>query len=687
MGTVKQHFMHEEQDDPIIEEIRFDSIRSLSGKIAEDKAIVESGGFFSTANVEITANDEEQFVSGNPHYFVHLLRSHFYLNGEGAGDKSYMTQMQQEISRGQGLMTDGTTSDVYHWLRDRQSNYLANDQDSQPRISELARIFVLALLGVDYRNSLIQGEINFLLGEETKYEDRLCRNTEIVALSESEELELHQYERNTEEQRSIIIQILDQISDCDSFTQLATLKQSFADAVVALYKERITKARLQGFAKEFAKEISGKSESPPHYAESEKLIEYVEQELRREFLSIRVEIEELIALSLAQLNQAKSPIFARLIERARLAIEQNSAKNQDETEALIGALLNLSSTLGFDDFALRRRFEVDKLGAVEGISPHTFGAELNALSRQVESGMDFEGNGIQMYESIGEALEASGYPSLKNENVLINNDVIPREQLELLDGKPTGFKTEKGIFDVSSYQAVASHIGKNYSQTDRECRLVAHEDNLLLVSEYQLGGGLRMHEVADSNLANREQSGIGYVRVKALFLTDESSGKTIDLTTLVSNYCEVRYVPDISTSSFRAEYGTYTLDPSRFVQYADIVNQSCLFAFLHEVGHQIVSSHTDPVLMKRLRDFYSRSVFTLGSPAEMPEEDYETNRVLLIANERGASARALWIVRELKKRGININSSEFSEFIQVALQSYEKKYPDIYGSHLHFINK
>lgn len=97
---------------------------------------------------------------------------------------------------------------------------------------------------------------------------------------------------------------------------------------------------------------------------------------------------------------------------------------------------------------------------------------------------------------------------------------------------------------------------------------------------------------------------------------------------------------------------------------------------LHEYGHSIIDAN-HPDFYKEVKSLWEQVKWTTGGTKALAPEIVTRTAELVARNERGASARAIQVIRILREQGldIGIGIDKISNLVDSALASHSRIYP------------
>jgi len=309
------------------------------------------------------------------------------------------------------------------------------------------------------------------------------------------------------------------------------------------------------------------------------------------------------------------------------------------------------------------------------------GSVLERLRSHVEKGVSLKEDGLRVYNSIKEAVPPALTRAMEVD-VVFKNQEIPREKR--LFGNSCFYDEKlKKLFDVDAYDAVVK-LYKDLYGSSTNVKLIRYAGELVVVTDQKCGEKLRIVQVTDSDFPIAE-SGINaselhqpdriarkktHIPVRHLLIQDTVTGKVFDARSLLPDDWSLEYAPD-------ALWGKFSQSVShKHLHYSELISPAKIAGIAHEHGHNLYTINDDPELAKEAERLWVESRFTPGGVQTLPPDVYRRTKKLLIANERGASAHGVQLLRMLKERGIDLGLSaeKLVEFYDKALVSYERLY-------------
>lgn len=284
-----------------------------------------------------------------------------------------------------------------------------------------------------------------------------------------------------------------------------------------------------------------------------------------------------------------------------------------------------------------------------------------------------KGAEIKVCDSLKEALDTRLYEDL-------NSKVIWDEDRPYFSVKDPDFNLRQ---KTEAYGVVGKYFweeGKPYwdpegkPQKGTHFKLFKHRSRFYTALEHELGGSLSILQIMDAERINSKVTREGdfqWVRADHILLINKESGKVFDVTSLLPGNFVFRYVLFQPQGIAYAHSGKYSAKrpEDNYVQYLDLTTPKNIVVLFHEVGH-ILWEEENPDLAKEYMEIEEKWRYF------RPREESLRYRELMIASERGASARALWLMRKLKKEGIDLGlkTKEARDVINKWLKSYEERY-------------
>lgn len=281
---------------------------------------------------------------------------------------------------------------------------------------------------------------------------------------------------------------------------------------------------------------------------------------------------------------------------------------------------------------------------------------------------------IKIYGSLEEALgerdfrDISLYEDFTN-NVLVKDS--PCSSVEHPD-----FSRPLTPKNYEAYAAVSKYFWEGEWEEGRpkqgtHFKLFRHDFRLYTALEHELGDNLSVLQILDAERVNTEETREGYFEwIKAIhvLLINKESGKVFDVVRLLPSNFVFQCVPS-SVEVGLSQYGKYSAKRPKdnFIRYNDPTDPEKILSLLHEVGH-IMRADDEPRLARELMSIQETSF-------SLTKEQYMRLKQLKVASERGASARALWLMRKLKGEGIDLGlePKEAREAINRWLTAYEER--------------
>ena len=326
------------------------------------------------------------------------------------------------------------------------------------------------------------------------------------------------------------------------------------------------------------------------------------------------------------------------------------------------------------------------------ITPTNIGTVLGRLRNEVEAGISLDQRGIKVFSSVAEVLPADLSEAMQN-NVVYHNQPIEREDWG--EGiKATSFKDEvlSKFFDGDAYEAALDFNRKLYSDK-ADVKLVRYGGTLVTVTEHMAGDQLRIiqvfgcdfpqtvayrefrrkvreENVDPTNWTLAKDKKENYIPVHHLIIENIKSGKAIDLGSLLPDDWALQYLP--TTTPFFSQDSD-----KKHLKCSEISSPELLVGALHEYGHCIADAN-NPQLFREAKELWEGVRFQTGGPRALPPEVFNRTKELLVQNERGASARALQVLRILGEQGLEtgVSIKDISRVTNEALSSYERNYPN-----------
>lgn len=369
---------------------------------------------------------------------------------------------------------------------------------------------------------------------------------------------------------------------------------------------------------------------------------------------------------------------------------------------LIDGVATLATKLGMDETDIRLLFKRGRNGVVTGVYNGTLGEVAQVLAQQVEDGIDLKGGqGIVTADSL-EKLN----PELA---IQLNTTLIGQEQLaQAVTANTDKLKiNDKKEIDISGAKKLYLHYAKDGILPEGiDIRLVNHREPPRIVLTQKISDSLTATHVLTEAIEGdwtKINSGVqfdnpviaepgkvgetaSWFRVEHLILNDTVTKQNFDVRSIISSKCDFRYKPNQTTEGMSAEFGEYSrLSSEKNIQYTDLSSAERILALFHEVGHNIHTAHLDSKFagegqhrLEKINSLVAQNKAT--DKTLLTKEEYIKTKRFMVINERGASARALFIAKELKKRGIRsgLANQQMTDYVETALVSYEKGLPQLY---------
>lgn len=344
-------------------------------------------------------------------------------------------------------------------------------------------------------------------------------------------------------------------------------------------------------------------------------------------------------------------------------IEKELVSEREETESI--PTENVSATrpkLG--DVILQDLHTRESSGGI--------GDVLRTLTSQLESGITPDVRGLKIADSIHEILPAGLVSEIERGKIITDLNHIGKwedmvalvdsfelkdngEHLRLINynGKP--FVVSEQEFDTSL--KITNIFDPNYSNTKE------YEDYLQRRGTGQLSREERTFGF-DSSKRRKER----YTLSHHLIIEDKRTHKVFDLASIIPSDWQLRYYPVSGYNNFAQD------TDEKFISFEKIQKPEDMIKLFHEYGHAIFTANDDPTLYQEARKLREESLFHIGGTTAMPMEYLDRLRHLLARNEKGASARALWMSRMLKKDGIDLGVTPKDQIIilERGLDTYRK---------------
>jgi hypothetical protein len=317
------------------------------------------------------------------------------------------------------------------------------------------------------------------------------------------------------------------------------------------------------------------------------------------------------------------------------------------------------------------------------------GNTLAKLRSQVEAGITFNEEGVQVYDSM------DNLPQETRRYFANDADIISTNELPPLDSRSRGYRDENTgeSIDVGGMRTILEANDVVYKDKGNlNVKLVRNGENIRVVTEQSCGPRLKIYQIMGTEFPPTEEyeqylrdfsegkerqrplrTEENYLLVQHLIFEDTVTGKVFDARSLLPDDWEMRYVawPENKLAAFGQDFD------DQYVSYGNLMEPALIFGLLHEQGHNLYTANDDPELSDTAKELYARSKTQLGGSTSLPPDVYEETKRLLVANERGASAHAFQIIRILREKGIDlgVSTEELANLAHQALISYEKGYP------------
>ncbi|MBM4401901.1 MAG: hypothetical protein FJ044_01515 [Candidatus Cloacimonetes bacterium] len=644
--------------------------------------------------LEIPVIDKEQkegLVRQLTTQLLEQARLREYWEGEAKGDRSYSEQTQAKIAEAETLQEKGDIDGLFDWVQ--AERYGAYRGESSSQISETIQKWQWRLGGQKRRDRIVTEEIEFLQSQAEKYKSRLTEVGAKITPLQEKQREWDNAQTTIVELESKARKIVNPEADQvpDSLQLLQQVKNEVGVLIQEIKGKKLESLSLSAAVHYLGEKVYQRgAECRIAFDRREEVVEVINSSLEEEFASIEKDTQCFGEDFLGLAEFAKGKILAKMIgEVGKIAegytilpSDQYDQTKVEQVGKMIDQLSEFAVTLGYDDIDVRRRFQRDETGKVVGFYEESLGGVLKALSEQIEAGIDLRKQKPEVYASMSEALGTKLETSLTAEALFLDQR-IPKTSKAFLSYKDP--ETDQ-LFNISAYEAIAGHFLGDKAQPPEgtHFRLFKYEGELLVSLEHDLNEQVKVVQIMDVDLPREKETEKerGWINVRNLLLVSKQTGKVFDFASLLPEDYTLRYVPDKTVRSFQAEYGKYSEEsPERFVQYADLTSPEGILALFHEYGHQIVTTNSDKELACEAQALWEQSRFYAGGAAAMPKDVFVRTKRLLAMNERGASARALWLIRRLKQEGISLGMEikQITGFLDDALQTYEKAYPHLYS--------
>jgi len=645
----------------------------LTERLQKEIIVAKSDSVLSPPEIEpFTDSQKNELIARVSPKLTDLIYLISYWETDGRRDRSNLQQIQEKLAEIQRLRQTGDTEGLFKWVLNKRYEF----QKPPSLATKISEKIKWKLGGSKYQNELIAKEIGFLEKKADECQPHLGNVEQKITPTEEEEEELKAIQAVVAELEDKADRATKKEKIPDSLEELRYLKEEIESLRKKMRQEGVSSLSLRGKLKTLAQSIYERNRYKAISLKKRKEVtKLVKQAVEEEIETIERKSQS-VGQNFSKLAElAKERILLKLIKEASTIAEEYSsllggynqirAKRMDR---IIDQLSELATALGRDDIDVRRKFKRDKEGRVVGVYNESPGGILSTLNEQMKAGIDFKEREIIIYDSIEEALG----PELQKD----------LESPLLVDQKP---KKDRYDPNIRAYEAIAGRFSKDKIPSEEvHFKLIEHGGSLLAVLEHDLNEQLAILEVMDAKFpknkeTDREEE---WINVKRLLLINKKNGQVFDIGNLLPKDFTLRYINTSSSkklSFFSAEYGKYSSLPNeRYIQYSDLSTAEEIAALFHEFGHHIVTTNSDMVLARRLEQLRLKERFQ--SVSNMSKQEFVATKKLLVANERGAWARALWLVRELKRKGIDIGIGikEISKLSHYALQTYEKKYPQLY---------
>lgn len=296
------------------------------------------------------------------------------------------------------------------------------------------------------------------------------------------------------------------------------------------------------------------------------------------------------------------------------------------------------------------------------IPENGIGNVILGLKDQIESGVNFDGNGVQI--SNEKDLVSSGLVdidpnSIKNQSakdafdqaISIKDD---NENIKLVEqqGKLM-VQTERIIGDVKLIELYDASLPQTAKYKNYLARRASGQ---LTLDEQNLGFGIDSRKKED------------FSPVQNMIIVDTSNGNAFDFRQMLPDDWNLLNHIYQGDKYFSQVFKDKTINFGKLQSKEDIVK------LLHEFGHAIFSANDDPEMYQQAVKLWEDSRFQLGGLKNLPPEVFSKTVELLGRNERGASARGLELIRILKQKGLDlkIDIQQQIKIVEDALETYRK---------------
>lgn len=296
------------------------------------------------------------------------------------------------------------------------------------------------------------------------------------------------------------------------------------------------------------------------------------------------------------------------------------------------------------------------------IPENGIGNVILGLKDQIGSGVNFDGNGVQ----------------ISTEKELLPSGLVDIDPISIKD------PLAKDVFD----QAIS--IKDEYENV----KLVEQQGKLMVLSERVIDG-VKVIEVFDASLPqtakykdyldrrangqltiDEQNLGFGmgsrkkedFSPVQNLIIVDTANGNTFDFRSMLpADWKLLNYIYG-GDRYFSQEFKDKTISFGKLQSKEDLVK------LFHEFGHTIFSANDDPEMYQQAMKLWEESAGQLGGLKSLPPGVFGKTVELLGRNERGASARALELIRLLKQKGLDlkVDIQQQIKIVEDALETYRK---------------
>lgn len=588
----------------------------------------------------------------------------------GRENESWMEGLEKRVSTAKELQEAEDNGALFNWVEEEK---YGGPPPGPQRILDKIK---WKLSGKAYQDKLVNEHVNLLQNQINEIERELKPVDKQLAFSPEEEAVVKSAQTIIAESKKRVEE-LTEVSPAppETFEQLKRVKEEVQKLALEIKEQYLKMFRSSGIYKTLGDEFYAEFDSTSvRYHErreenerkAKALISGEIQAFNQSLVEIQKRFASLADFSKGRILAKQREEIAKFAELYALQGEKYTQQRAEKVETLIDSLWKLSEVLECFDFDLRQRFRRDQKGRVVGVYEESVEGVLRAISEQIEAGIDFRRKGIEVCDSIEEALGESFVEAYESKVVLENQ--LP-EKREFPEG------------DV--YERLIHHYFEDRKErpSNLKIRLFKHNGEVLVGLDYDFNNQIRLLQIMDAVYP-------GYCNVQHLLFVSKDIGKVFDVTTLIPKSkwrgmeWTLRYMPDETIKPFMERYGRDYPDKKNesFIVYGDLDSPGKIAALFHEFGHQIVTSNSDRKLAQEAQELRTRSMFQLGGASNMPKEKFIRTKKLLVINERRASARGLWLLRALKQKGIDfgVKMREFVKPLDDALRTYERGYPQFY---------